>query len=70
MTKVNLTTLSELGLRRIDLKEITISESCSKSPSVLLSQCGELVARLEYDDIKTTINFLQSVLNYQDAKND
>lgn len=70
MTKVNLTTLSELGLRRLDLKDITISESCSKSPSVLLSQCGELVARLEYDDLKATIDFLQSVLNYEDTNDD
>ena len=59
---VDFNTLSELGLKRLDLIGITLSESCSKSPSVIISQGGEVVVILEYTELKKAIEFMQSVI--------
>lgn len=63
---IDFTTLSELGLRRLDISNLTLSESCSKSPSVIISQDGMVITRLEYDDLQKAIEFMKSVLNYTD----
>ena len=62
--KIDFISLSELGLRRLDLSDITLSESCSKSPAVIISQDGFEVAMLKYDELKKAVEFMQSVIDY------
>jgi hypothetical protein len=64
-SNIDTTTLSELGLRRLDLSDITLSESCSKSPTVIISQGRHVFATLKHDDLKKAIEFMQSVINYE-----
>ena len=63
-TKIDFESLNELGLRREDIADITLSESASISPAILISQNSELITILKYNDLKKTIAFIQSVLNY------
>jgi hypothetical protein len=63
MKKVDLDTLSEMGLRRVDVGDITLSESCSLSPRVLISQNGYVISLLQYDDLKEVVAFINSVIS-------
>ena len=59
---VDSTTLAELGLKTLTVGEITLYESCAKSPTILISQDGEVVTILKYNELRQVVEFIQDVL--------
>lgn len=63
--KVAYETLSELGLKRLDIEGIIFNESCSISPSILISDSEGLLVRVEYENLKKLSKFIIDVLDYE-----
>jgi hypothetical protein len=67
-SKVDFETLNEMGLRRLQVSDtLVLQESCSRSPTLIFAEKGEVIDIIKYEKLLEIKNFIDEILNYADT---
>jgi hypothetical protein len=66
--KVDFETLNELGLKRLQVSDtLVLQESCSRSPTLIFAENGDVIEIVGFKKILEIKNFIDEILNYEDT---
>jgi len=66
--KVDFQTLNEMGLKRLQVSDnLVLQESCSKSPTLIFAENGNVIEIIKYKKLLEIRNFIDEILNYSDT---
>ena len=64
--KVDFQTLNELGLKRLQVSDtLVLQESCSKSPTLIFAENGEVIEIIGYKKLLEIRSFIDEILNQE-----
>ena len=67
-SKVDFQTLSEMGLKRLQVSDnLILQESCAKSPTLIFAENGNVIEIIKYKKLLEIRNFIDEILNYSDT---
>lgn len=67
-SKVDFQTLNEMGLKRLQVSDtLVLQESCSRSPTLILAENGEVIDIIGYKKVLEIKSFIDEILNYADT---
>ena len=67
-SKVDFQTLSEMGLKRLQVSDhLILQESCAKSPTLIFAENGNVIEIIKYKKLLEIRSFIDEILNYADT---